>query len=489
MDHLRINEKDNVAVALSPLKAGEERLGVVLKDDIKRGHKFALRAIAEGENVIKYGSPIGRATAPIAPGEWIHTHNVKTNLDGVLEYEYEPAAIPPVEGRRATFRGFRRKDGRVGVRNEVWIIPTVGCVNEVAEAVAAKAQGFIRGSLGAVCAFTHPFGCSQLGDDHLRTQKALAGLVRHPNAGGVLVLGLGCENNNIENFRAVLGETDPERVRFLNCQDAPDEEEEALSILRELCDIASRDEREEAGSDELVVGLKCGGSDGLSGITANPCVGAFSDLLIGGGGSAILTEVPEMFGAERFLMNRCESRELFERTVRMINGFKEYFIRYGQTVYENPSPGNKEGGITTLEDKSLGCTEKSGSTAVRDVLGYGDPVKVRGLSLLNAPGNDLVASTALAVSGAQLVLFTTGRGTPFGSPVPTVKISSNSALAEKKSGWIDFDAGVITETGDVKGCGEALFEYVMKLASGEILTKNEETGKRGISIFKDGVTL
>ncbi len=489
MDHLKINAKDNVAVALAPLKAGEERLGVVLKDDIKRGHKFALSAIAEGENVIKYGSPIGRASAPIAPGEHVHTHNVKTNLCGVLEYEYEPAAIPPVEGRKATFRGFRRKDGRVGIRNEIWIVPTVGCVNEVAEAVAAKAREYIGGSVSAVCAFTHPFGCSQLGDDHLRTQKALAGLVRHPNAGGVLVLGLGCENNNIGRFRAVLGETDPERVRFLNCQDVEDEEEEALAILKELCDIASRDEREEAGSDELVVGLKCGGSDGLSGITANPCVGAFSDLLIGGGGSAILTEVPEMFGAEQLLMNRCGSRELFDRTVAMINGFKEYFIRYGQPVYENPSPGNIEGGITTLEDKSLGCTEKSGSTAVRDVLGYGDPVKVRGLSLLNAPGNDLVASTSLAVSGAQLVLFTTGRGTPFGSPVPTVKISSNSALAEKKSGWIDFDAGIITETGDVKGCGEALFEYVMKLASGEILTKNEKTGKRGISIFKDGVTL
>ena len=489
MDFLKINEKDNVAVALSPLPAGTACLGVTLREDIKRGHKFALCAIAEGDNVIKYGSPIGRATAPIAPGEWVHVHNVKTNLDGVLEYEYEPVPIPPVAGKKATFRGFRRKDGKVGIRNEVWIIPTVGCVNEVAEAVAAKAQAYIGGSVSAVCAFTHPFGCSQLGDDHKRTQKALAGLVRHPNAGGVLVLGLGCENNNIERFREVSGPTDPERVRFLNCQDVPDEEEEALSIIKELCEIASRDEREEALSSELVVGLKCGGSDGLSGVTANPCVGAFSDLLIGGGGSAILTEVPEMFGAERLLMSRCESRELFDRTVDMINGFKEYFIRYGQTVYENPSPGNKEGGITTLEDKSLGCTQKSGSTAVRDVLGYGDPVKVRGLSLLNAPGNDLVASTALAVSGAQLVLFTTGRGTPFGSPVPTVKISSNSALAEKKKNWIDFDAGVITKTGDVRGCGEELFDCVMKLASGEIETKNEQSNKRGISIFKDGVTL
>ncbi|MBQ2468099.1 MAG: altronate dehydratase, partial [Clostridia bacterium] len=345
MDHLKINAKDNVAVALAPLRAGEERLGVVLKDDIKRGHKFALSAIAEGENVIKYGSPIGRASAPIAPGEHVHTHNVKTNLCGVLEYEYEPARIPPVEGRKATFRGFRRKDGRVGIRNEIWIVPTVGCVNEVAEAVAAKAREYIGGSVSAVCAFTHPFGCSQLGDDHLRTQKALAGLVRHPNAGGVLVLGLGCENNNIGRFRAVLGETDPERVRFLNCQDVADEEAEALAVIKELCDIASRDEREEACSDELVVGLKCGGSDGLSGITANPTIGAFSDKLIACGGTTILTEVPEMFGAETLLMNRAKDEETFEKTVRLINDFKDYFRAHNQTIYENPSPGNKAGGI------------------------------------------------------------------------------------------------------------------------------------------------
>ena len=489
MDFLKINKLDNVAVALADLHVGRECLGVTLAEDIKRGHKFALEPIGAGRNVIKYGNPIGRATADIAPGAWVHTHNVKTNLDGLLEYEYEPDPIPPVKGRRERFDGFRRKDGKVGVRNEVWIIPTVGCVNEVAEAVAAAAQSFVCGSVDAVCAFTHPFGCSQLGEDHLRTQKALAGLVRHPNAGGVLVLGLGCENNNIGQFKKVLGETDPERVRFLNCQDVPDEIKDALGIVRELCDIAARDERSEAYTDELVIGLKCGGSDGLSGVTANPAVGVLSDLLIGGGGSTILTEVPEMFGAERLLMKRCENRETFDKTVEMINGFKEYFMRYGQTVYENPSPGNKEGGITTLEDKSLGCTQKSGTTAVRDVLGYGDPVRVRGLSLLNAPGNDLVASTSLAVSGAHIVLFTTGRGTPFGSPVPTVKISSNSALAEKKSGWIDFDAGVITETGDVEECGAALFDYVVALASGKIMTKNEEKGMRGISIFKDGVTL
>ncbi|MBQ7474357.1 MAG: altronate dehydratase [Clostridia bacterium] len=489
MDFLKINRSDNVAVALSALSRGTVCLGVTLKEDIKRGHKFALAPIGEGDNVIKYGNPIGRATRPIEPGEWVHTHNVGTNLEGVLEYEYEPAAIPEIRGRREAFPAFRRKDGKIGIRNEIWIIPTVGCVNSVAEAIAKKAEPLVRGSVSAVAAFTHPYGCSQLGEDHLRTQKALAGLVRHPNAGGVLVLGLGCENNNIAEFRGVLGKTDPERVRFLNCQDVEDEIGEGVRIVSELMEIASRDVRSEASTDELVVGLKCGGSDGLSGVTANPAVGVLSDLLIGGGGSAILTEVPEMFGAERLLMARCRDRSVFERTVSMINGFKEYFMRYGQAVYENPSPGNKEGGITTLEDKSLGCTQKSGSSAVCDVIGYGDPVRERGLSLLNAPGNDLVASTSLAVSGAHLVLFTTGRGTPFGSPVPTVKISSNSALAEKKREWIDFDAGTVTRTGDVEGCGEALFDHVLKVASGEILTKNEEHGMRGISVFKDGVTL
>ncbi|MBR5632596.1 MAG: UxaA family hydrolase, partial [Clostridia bacterium] len=336
---------------------------------------------------------------------------------------------------------------------------------------------------------THPFGCSQLGGDHLNTQKALAGLAHHPNAGGVLILGLGCENNNLDEFKKVLGEVDPERVRFLNCQDVEDEVEEGVKILSELIDIASRDEREDVPSSELIIGLKCGGSDGFSGITANPAVGVFSDMLVYGGGSAILTEVPEMFGAETLLMDRCENRELFDKTVSLINNFKEYFMRYGQTVYENPSPGNKKGGITTLEDKSLGCTQKCGAAAVRDVIGYGDPVVTKGLNLLSAPGNDLVASTALAISGAHVVLFTTGRGTPFGCPVPTVKISSNTPLAEKKHAWIDFNAGVVCETGDIEACGADLFDYVIALASGEVKTKNEQFGMKGISIFKDGVTL
>ncbi len=489
MKFVKISPIDNVAVALVDLALGEEALGVTLAEDIPAGHKFALRRISQGENIIKYGSPIGKATAEVAPGAWVHTHNTKTNLDGILEYSYNPCEIEEKAGKCTTFKGFRRKSGKVGVRNEIWILPTVGCVNSPAEIIAKEAAKYITGSVDGVYAFTHPFGCSQLGDDHRNTQKALAGLAHHPNAGGVLILGLGCENNNLDEFRSVLGDVDPERVRFLNSQDVTDEIEEGLEIVRELCETASRDERVDCPTSELVIGLKCGGSDGFSGITANPTVGVFSDLLVYGGGSAILTEVPEMFGAETLLMERCESSEIFDRTVSLINNFKEYFMRYNQTVYENPSPGNKKGGITTLEDKSLGCTQKCGTAAVRDVLSYGENVKTKGLNLLSAPGNDLVASTALAVSGAQIVLFTTGRGTPFGCPVPTVKISSNTPLAKKKPEWIDFDAGVVCETGDIAARGEELFDYVVSLASGEVATKNEEHGMRGISIFKDGVTL
>ena len=489
MEYLRITPSDQVAVALCPLKAGSTVAGVTLTEDIPAGHKFSLTAIPAGADVIKYGAPIGRALTDIAPGAWVHTHNIKTNLSDVLEYTYTPGEPVIQKEPPVTFRGFRRADGRVGIRNEIWIIPTVGCVNSVAQALAQKALPLVRGSVDGVYAFPHPFGCSQLGEDHKNTQKALAGLVRHPNAGGVLVLGLGCENNNIQEFRSVLGDIDESRVRFLNCQDTEDEITAGIEMLSSLIALAADDVREDIPASALVVGLKCGGSDGFSGITANPAVGVFSDKLTGQGGTVILTEVPEMFGAEQLLMARCESDALFEKTVSLVNDFKRYFQRYGQPVYENPSPGNKAGGITTLEDKSLGCTQKSGTAPVRAVIGYGEQTETSGLHLLSAPGNDLVASTALAVSGAHLVLFTTGRGTPFGCPVPTVKISSNTALAEKKNNWIDFDAGVICETGDIQACGEALFDYVLSLVSGDIRTQNEQRGYRDIAIFKDGVTL
>ncbi|MBE6657860.1 MAG: altronate dehydratase [Ruminococcaceae bacterium] len=489
MDYIRITDRDNVAVALSPLQKGSTAAGVTLLCDIPAGHKFALCGIPRGTDIIKYNAPIGCAAEDIAAGAWVHTHNVRTNLSDVLDYTYTPTnpLLPPQPTR--TFRGFRRSGGRVGIRNEIWIIPTVGCVNSPAQRLAQEGASLVHGTVDGIYAFPHPYGCSQLGDDHKNTQRALAGLVHHPNAGGVLVLGLGCENNNIAAFRTVLGDIDETRVKFLNCQEVDDEIAAGRQLLRELCDTAADDTREDIDASELIVGLKCGGSDGYSGITANPCVGVFSDRLIAQGGCAILTEVPEMFGAEQLLMARCENKALFDKTVSLINDFKRYFQRYGQPVYENPSPGNKAGGITTLEDKSLGCTQKSGSAPVCAVIGYGERTETRGLHLLSAPGNDLVASTALAISGAHLVLFTTGRGTPFGCPVPTVKISSNSALAQKKNNWIDFDAGVICETGDIRTCGDALFDYVLALASGDIRTKNEEMGYRDISIFKDGVTL
>ena len=460
----KINQSDNVAV---------------MTDGEKTGHKIALCDISPGEKIIKYGYPIGIATAAIKEGEWVHTHNMKTGLSGILDYTYEKIECPTAQGEDF-FYGYARRDGRVGIRNEIWIIPTVGCVTGAAQEIARRTGAY---------AFCHPYGCSQLGEDHQNTQKALCGLIHHPNAGGVLVLGLGCENNRIEELKKVLGEYDGERVRFLECQGCEDEITQGTAIVEELKKIADGDTRSKQPISALTVGLKCGGSDGFSGITANPLVGEFSDLLIANGGSTILTEVPEMFGAETILMNRCTDRSIFDKSVDMINSFKNYYKANGQPIYENPSPGNKDGGITTLEEKSLGCTQKSGSSAVVDVLKYGDPVKTSGLNLLNAPGNDLVASTALAVSGAQLILFTTGRGTPFGCPVPTMKISTNTALSQKKSNWIDFNAGVLLEGNSMEDTVKQFYALVKQIANGEKSTKNEQNGYREISIFKTGVTL
>ena len=445
--------------------------------DLENGHKYALRDIRCGENVIKYGNPIGRATADIKCGEWVHTHNTSTNLSGALQYEFSgdfKSAIVPREEK--TFLGYKREDGSVGVRNEIWIINTVGCVNKVAKRLA---------ELTGAYHFEHPYGCSQLGDDHKATQRILAALVNHPNAAGVLVLGLGCENNNIEDFKRALGDYNEKRVRFLNVQDVEDEIEEGVKLIDSLKEYRDSFVRVEIPISQLTVGLKCGGSDGLSGITANPLVGRFSDRLIAHGGSCILTEVPEMFGAEHLLMERSASREVFDKNVRMINGFKDYFTSHGQTVYENPSPGNKAGGITTLEEKSLGCVQKGGTAEVVDVLGYGECVKEKGLSLLDGPGNDIVAITNLAAAGAQIILFTTGRGTPLGGPVPTVKISTNRDVAARKRNWIDFDASPVLDGVDLDG---ELFEYVISVAEGAE-TRNESNGYREIAIFKNGITL
>ena len=491
-DIVKINQNDNVAVALRPIAAGETlQVGgaaVTTTEEIPQGHKFALRPIQAGEEVVKYGFRIGFAKEDIPTGSWVHVHNVKTGLGDVLSYTYEPAKMDVEPTEHAYFQGYRRADGKVGVRNEIWIIPMVGCVNSIAKALEARARDLVKGTVEDIIAFPHPYGCSQMGDDQENTRKVLADMIHHPNAGGVLVLGLGCENSNIPVLMDYIGEYDAQRVKFLQCQDVEDEMETAMEMLEELAEYAGVFSREQIDASELIIGMKCGGSDGLSGITANPVVGAFSDLLVSKGGTTILTEVPEMFGAETILMNRCETPELFEKTVDLINDFKNYFTSHNQTIYENPSPGNKKGGISTLEDKSLGCTQKSGSALVKGVLGYAEPVKVKGLNLLSAPGNDLVASTALAVSGAHIVLFTTGRGTPFASPVPTVKISSNSKLAGHKDNWIDFNAGRMVEDKTKEEMAQALFDYVLEVASGRKV-KAEEAGFHDMAIFKQGVTL
>ena len=495
MNFLHIHPNDNVFVALDIIPAGAEVSAdgytVTALEEIPKGHKIAIKDIAAGENIIKYGFPIGHATVDVPAGAWIHTQNIKTNLSGTLEYTYEPDLTPYPdfpEGKEATFDGYVRKNGEVGIRNELWIINTVGCVNKSAEVLAKEATKLYGDKVDGIYTFVHPFGCSQMGEDQLNTQHILADLVHHPNAGGVLVLSLGCENNNLAEFTKVLGEVDPERVRFLVTQDVEDEIEEGLKILGELADYASQFKRTPCPVSKLKVGLKCGGSDGFSGITGNPLVGAFSDLLGACGGTTVLTEVPEMFGAETILMSHCEDEATFDKTVSLINNFKEYYANHNQVVYENPSPGNKKGGISTLEEKSLGCTQKGGRGTVRDVLTYGQRLKTPGLNLLQGPGNDIVACTALTAAGVHMILFTTGRGTPVGAPVPTVKVATNTALSQHKANWIDYNAGQLLEGKTMDEVSKDFFNYLLSVASGKE-TRNEINGYREISIFKDGVVL
>lgn len=494
--YLKINANDNVAVVLADvLTAGDvvevDGQKVVVQQEVARGHKVALVDMCAGQQVVKYGYPIGHLTQTVKAGEWIHTHNLKSDLCDNLKYTYTPKSYDVEFQRDDNLRvmGYLRASGEMGIRNELWIVPTVGCVNGQAQAIAERLRRECDCShLDDVRVYTHNYGCSQLGDDHANTQRALAALIKHPNAGGVLVLGLGCENNQIASLKEVMGEWDEDRVRFLVAQEVEDEVDMGVQLCRELVEKMRMDRREPLPLSYLRIGLKCGGSDGLSGITANPLVGRFSDWLIAQGGTTILTEVPEMFGAETILMNRAASEDVFEDTVRLINSFKEYFREYGQPIYENPSPGNKQGGITTLEEKSLGCVQKGGVQMVVGVLDYCERVERQGLNLLRAPGNDLVATSALALSGCQLVLFTTGRGTPFGAFVPTMKISTNTPLAKFKSSWIDFDAGALVEQTAADDVLNGLIDKVIATSNGERV-KHEEVGAKELAIFKSGVTL
>ena len=493
--YLKINPADSVVVCLQSKKKGEiiavDGKSVILNQDTPAGHKVLIKDVKEGEDIIKYGYPIGHARQKMKAGDWVNENNLKTNLSGTLEYTYNPVGEElAIKKENRTFKGYKRKNGDVGVRNEIWIVPTVGCVNGIAEKLAEKLRNEtnLKG-IDSVYAWHHNYGCSQLSEDHENTRKVLRDICLHPNAGGVLVLSLGCENNQPEDFMAMLGDYDKDRIKLLITQKVEGDEIEAgMSILRDLYNIAKEDQRENVPVSELRVGLKCGGSDGFSGITANPLVGEFSDWLVAQGGTSVLTEVPEMFGAETILMNRCRTEELFNQTVSMINNFKEYFLSHGEPVGENPSPGNKAGGISTLEDKALGCTQKCGKAPVSGVMEYGDRLTQKGLNLLSAPGNDLVASTALASCGCHIVLFTTGRGTPFGTFVPTMKVATNPTLAKNKPGWVDFSAGQLVEGRTMQELVPEFIDKVLAVASGQP-ARNEENGYREISIFKNGVTL
>lgn len=500
---IRITDKDNVAVALSPIVKGDvlniDNLTITSTMDITAGHKISLFNIKKGEPVIKYGYPIGYAKEDIPVGSAVHTFNVKTGLSENAEYAYDEETAKECmaemdekkkfysANRVPMINAYERKNGKIGIRNALWIVPTVGCVNQIAKHLEAWGNENL-GLEDGVHAWTHPFGCSQMGDDHQNTRAILADLVNHPNAGGVLVIGLGCENNTMPEFKELCGDVDPERVKFMVCQDYEDEEKEGEKLLKEIAVAMRGDKRTSVPMSRLVVGMKCGGSDGFSGITANPLVGRFTNELVAMGGTAILTEVPEMFGAEQILMNRAENEKVYEDIVDMINGFKHYFTAHGQVVYENPSPGNKAGGITTLEDKSLGCVQKGGRAPVSAVLKYGERVEKKGMNLLTGPGNDIVSTTVQSAAGAHMILFTTGRGTPLGAPVPTVKISSNTDLAERKSNWIDFNAGAMLSENPDKVVSDFI-NLIIAIANGEKRTKNEENGYMEISILKDGVVL
>lgn len=491
----RVAADDHVAVALRDLAAQETlALGdhsIVTLEPIPRGHKVAIRAAAAGESIRKYGWPIGRATAAVAVGSHVHSHNLETLLLGTDHYEFRAAAAasPATQvAGQGSFLGYRRANGKVGTRNEIWILCTVGCVGRTAERIARMAAEKYAGRVDNVVAFPHQFGCSQLGGDLDRTRRLIAGLARHPNAGGVLILGLGCESNQLGQLLSEVPEAERARIRYFAAQAIEDETEAGLQAVAELVALAERDQRVPCGLDDLVVGLKCGGSDGFSGITANPLVGRIADRVIAAGGTAVLTEIPEIFGAERLLMARAASREVFDGIADIVNDFKEYFLRNNQPVHENPSPGNLAGGITTLEEKSLGAVQKGGHATVTQVLRYGERTMQPGLTLLEAPGNDGVSSTALVAAGATVLLFTTGRGTPLGFPVPTLKISSNSALAERKPHWIDFDAGKALGAADPEAITDEFLRLIVDTASGRP-ARNEINDEREIAIWKDGVTL
>ncbi|MCX2961184.1 UxaA family hydrolase [Rodentibacter caecimuris] len=491
---IKIQPQDNVAVALQDLLVHSildvDSLKISLVEDIPRGHKFALRNIVRGENVVKYGYPIGHALRNIAVGEHVHSHNLKTNLSDINDYKYQPeltALLPSFPEREVQI--YRRKHGEIGIRNELWIIPTVGCVVGIANQIKQRfMQDNDLSDIDGVFTFNHSYGCSQLGDDHKNTKIMLQNMVKHPNAGAVLVIGLGCENNQIEPFKLGLGDFDENRVKFMVAQHCEDEVAQGAQLLQQLYEAMRHDKREYGRLSEVHFGLECGGSDGFSGITANPMLGRFSDYLIAHGGTTVLTEVPEMFGAEHILMSHCRDEVTFKKTVQMVNNFKRYFMSYDQPIYENPSPGNKAGGITTLEDKSLGCTQKAGHSQVVDVLQYGERLKMSGLNLLSAPGNDAVATSALAGTGCHMVLFTTGRGTPYGGFVPTMKIATNNGLAAKKPHWIDFNAGQLMDDVSMEQLLDQFIDLVVATVNGK-KTKNEMNGFRELAIFKSGVTL
>lgn len=484
---LRLHPKDNVALALRPLPSGArvsvEGISLFTRDPIPYGHKVALVSIPKGGRIIKYGYPIGRAVRSISPGEHVHVHNTESGRahgDTARPVIREESSLIP-RFPQDTFLGFRRQDGRVGVRNHVLVMASVHCVNGGVERIGREVPG--------VVALPHIYGCSQLGEDLAQTRRVLEGYVSHPNVGATLIVGLGCEA--LPTRELVDGLRDRGyRVELLLLQEIGGSRaavRKGKELAAELLGEVGKLRPEPVPLSELVVGVECGGSDAWSGVTANPAVGAIADALVAHGGTVILSEVTEFIGAEHILAARAISPEVGKAILRAVARREGVAVEMGVDLRgAQPSPGNMEGGLTTIEEKSLGAIVKGGTTPVREFLGYGERPSARGLVVMDTSGNDLESVTGMVAGGAQVVLFTTGRGTPVGNPiVPVIKISSNTPLYERMRDDLDFDAGSILRGEPPTSVAARLAALLLEVAGGRP-TQAEVWGHREFAIEPRG---
>jgi len=490
---IRLHPDDNVVIARADLLAGAAlpAEGIAARQRVPSGHKVATRPIASGEPIRRYGQIIGFASADIAPGAHVHTHNCEIR-DFQRDYAHGTLATPTQYANQpATFQGYVRADGRVATRNYIGVLTSVNCSATVARYMAEvfRANPFQDGgplaeypNVDGVVALTHKTGCGMAGEgegmDLLR--RVIAGYARHPNFAAVLVVGLGCEANQIGGLMRAEKLAEGPKLHTMTIQEtggAAKTVREGVARIKELLPDVNRAQREAVPASHISIGLQCGGSDGYSGISANPALGAASDLLVRHGGTVILSESPETYGAEHLLTRRAVSREVGEKLVKVMKWWEAYTAKHGGTMDNNPSPGNKAGGITTILEKSLGAAAKAGSTNLVDVVGYAEPVTAKGFVFMDTPGYDPVSATGQVAGGANLICFTTGRGSVYGcKPAPSIKLATNTALYKRMTDDMDINCGTIIDGSEtVQQCGERILDLILRTASGE-KTKSEALG-------------